>query len=117
LGVVCRIATVLKRLFNPKALIALEDHYNSKKKVVRKESQTDDSLVAVVNIPADAIVIDLDRAFHNEKLFAGSQGERKRTDFLADYKNALSVSNIPVYQKVKQRLIKSSRCMIQLPIG
>lgn len=72
---------VLKRMFNPDVLIALVD-YHGKKKVILEEPQTTDSTVAVFNIPDDAVVVDLDRAFNNEKLFAGSQGECKRADFL-----------------------------------
>ena len=73
---------VLKRLIQGRALIALEDHYNGKKKVVLKEPQTEDSFLELHNIPDDSIVIDLDGAFSNDNFFQGSQGECKRADFI-----------------------------------
>ncbi|QRV23372.1 hypothetical protein [Marinomonas foliarum] len=73
--------SVLNRLFNDRAKIPIDDYYG-KKKVVLKEPQVEDSMIEIRGIPDDAIVIDLDRAFSNEKLFAGSQGECKRADYI-----------------------------------
>ena len=72
---------VLERLFNNNAKITIEDHYG-KKKVVLKEHQAQDSVVEIQNIPDDAVVIDLDNAFVNSELFAGTCGECKRADYL-----------------------------------
>lgn len=72
---------VLERLFNNNSKINIEDHYG-KKKVVLKESQAQDSKIEIRNIPNDAVVIDLDSAFSNDKLFSGSNCECKRADYI-----------------------------------
>lgn len=72
---------ILDRLFNQAARVAIKPHYG-RKKVVLEESQTQDSKIEIRNIPDDAVVIELDKAFFNKNLFAGSQGECKRADYL-----------------------------------
>nr|CAA6806528.1 MAG: Unknown protein [uncultured Thiotrichaceae bacterium] len=73
---------VLRRMLQPNIIIPLQDHYNDKKKLLLQEPQADDSCIEIHNVPADSIVIDLDRAFSNQGLFCGSQGECKRADYL-----------------------------------
>lgn len=73
--------SVLARMLHPTSLIALQDHYDSKK-VRLVESQTTDSYIEIHKIPSDAFVIDLDRSFSNQHLFQGSCGECKRADYL-----------------------------------
>jgi hypothetical protein len=64
------------------AKIALQDHYQGKKKVVLTEHGTTDSSLELHNVPADAIVIDVDANFSNSSLFENSAGECKRSDYL-----------------------------------
>lgn len=73
--------SVLKRLFRDEVIIPIEDHYD-KKKVVLKEHQTDGSKIEIRGVPQDAIIIDLDSAFSNERLFKGREGECKRADYI-----------------------------------
>ena len=73
--------TILKRMLQPAILLPLLDHYDSKK-VILREHQAPDSWVEIHKIPIDALVIDLDRAFHNQLFFQGSCGECKRADYL-----------------------------------
>lgn len=74
--------TVLQRLFHNNAKIPIEQDVYSVNKVVLSESQAQDSSIEIRNIPSDALVINLDSAFSNDNLFAGSQGECKRADYL-----------------------------------
>ncbi len=80
-GVNMSDTTILKRMLQNNILLPLEDHYASKK-VILKEHQAQDSWVEIHNIPEDAVVIDLDRAFHNQHLFQGGNGECKRADYV-----------------------------------
>lgn len=73
--------SVLARMLHPTSLISLEDQYGSKK-VRLVENQTIDSYIEVHKIQADAFVVDLDRAFNNQRLFQGNCGECKRADYL-----------------------------------
>lgn len=73
--------SVLQRMLQPNVLIALEDHYESKK-VILIENKAPDSLIEIHKIPADALVIDLDKAFSNQGLFQGKSGECKRADYV-----------------------------------
>lgn len=73
--------SVLKRLFCDGVIIPIEDNYD-RKKVVLTEHQTVNSKIEIRGIPDDAVIIDLDRAFSNDALFAGSQGECKRADYI-----------------------------------
>jgi hypothetical protein len=74
--------TVLNRMIKDSAKIVLQDHYRDKKKVVLTEHGTTDSSLELHNVPADAIVIDVDANFSNSDLFANSAGECKRADYL-----------------------------------
>jgi hypothetical protein len=73
--------SVLQRMLQPSILISLENHYENKK-VILIENQAPDSFIEIHKIPADALVIDLDKAFNNQGLFQGKSGECKRADYV-----------------------------------
>jgi hypothetical protein len=73
--------SVLNRLFHQRATIQTEP-YHGKKKVTLTEPQAADSSIEIHNLPEDAIVIDLDGALSNEKLFSGTKSECKRADYI-----------------------------------
>ncbi|MFZ1389789.1 MAG: hypothetical protein WBP46_18710 [Thiolinea sp.] len=100
--------SVLSRMLHPTCLIALEDHYESKK-VCLVESQATDSFIEIHRIPVDAFVIDLDRVFNNQLLFQGNCGECKRADYLIISESAQRVlfiemkrSNAPAQHIIHQ---------------
>ena len=74
-------SSILKRMLHSCSLIPLEDHYEGKK-VKLVENKTTDSSVEIMLVPTDTIVLDLDSAFNNEKLFHGNAGECKRADYI-----------------------------------
>ena len=73
--------TILNRMIKDTAKIPLEDNY-SRKKVVLIEHGTMGSSLEIHNLPDDAMVIDIDGSFSNEKLFSGDARECKRGDYL-----------------------------------
>ena len=109
--------TILKRLLQPNVLLPLAEHYESKK-VTLIEHQAQDSWVEIHNIPHDAVVIDLDRAFYNQNLFQGSSGECKRADYVVISELAKKVlfiemkrSNAPALDIVNQ--LKGALCAFE----
>jgi len=72
---------ILNDLFAPTALIPLSEEYG-KKLVTLTEENDPESSIAIKNVPDDAIIIDLDNNFSNDKLFQGNKKECKRADFI-----------------------------------
>lgn len=93
---------VLRQVLQPAIVVPLDDHYNRKKLVLR-EKQANDSCVEIYNVPEDSIVIDLDRAFSNQGLFRGSQGECKRADYVLISETEQTVLFIELKQGTKER--------------
>lgn len=68
-------------MFNRSAMLALNNK-NGRNNIILQEPQAVNSKITIRCVPLDAVVIDLDGVFNNEKLFNGSQGECKRADYL-----------------------------------
>ena len=73
--------SVLAKMLKKSAIIKLEDHY-SKKKAILVEHGIAGSSLEILNIPSDAIILDVDANFDNQKIFEGSNGECKRADYI-----------------------------------
>lgn len=67
-------------LIRPEARILLTDNYGRSVAVLREPSC--DSEATIYNVPDDAIVVKLDENLDLGRLFSGSFGECKRSDFL-----------------------------------
>lgn len=72
---------ILKKMINDSAKIQLENHYD-KRKAVLIEHGTTGSRLEIFNIPSDAIIIDVDSNFENQKIFSGASDECKRSDYI-----------------------------------
>lgn len=74
---------IIAELFNANCLIATADLYG-KKCVTLVEPGAPDSSVEIRHLPDDAIVIDLDANFANDRLFQSGTGRGvcKRNDFM-----------------------------------
>lgn len=82
-GVEMEPSEVIAELFNSNCLIATTELYG-KKRVNLVERGAPDSSVEIRRLPDDAIVIDLDANFANDRLFQSGTGRGvcKRNDFL-----------------------------------
>ena len=82
-GVEMEPSEIIAELFNANCLIATNNLYG-KKCVTLVEPGAPDSSVEIRHLPDDAIVIDLDASFANDKLFQSGTGRGvcKRNDFL-----------------------------------
>lgn len=77
----CEIS-ILKRCFNPDALIPTETYHDTRTKVTLLEPEEPNSSCSIMNIPSDTLVINVDAKFDNSKLFSGKNGCCKRSDFM-----------------------------------
>lgn len=74
---------LLNEMINPDATVPLEEHKSSKKKVTLKEKGNGGSYkMEILNVPDDAIVINIDDNFKNTDLFSSRSGEGDRADFI-----------------------------------
>ncbi len=72
---------ILHKMIKDKAKVSLVDNYG-KKKVKLTEPQHPNSSVTIFGLPENVIVIKVDAFKSPDTVFAGSQGECKRADFV-----------------------------------
>lgn len=100
---------ILNKMINNDAKIPLTDHYR-KKKVSLVECNTTGSQLEIFNLPEDSIVINLDSRFENYKLFEGSAGECKRSDYIIISES----KNIAIFIEMKKGKSDTSKIIQQL---
>lgn len=111
---------ILRRMLHKSAVIALENSHQNKKKVRLVESSCPTSFVVIENIPYDTIIINLDDSFKNSDLFASSQGECKRADYILISESVKKVLFIEMKNtKIKDgwggitKQLKGSKCVFE----
>ena len=73
---------VLADIIHPDAVINLAEQYKGRFSVVLYESKAPDSKLTIRGCPSDCLVLNLDSAFDNTRLFNGANGVSKRADFM-----------------------------------
>lgn len=74
---------LLEKMIKPSARVSLDDHHSNKKKAtLSEETEKGEYEVEIHNIPSDAIVINVDDNFDNDRLFSGENRECKRSDYI-----------------------------------
>lgn len=70
----------LKRMIRVEATVPLQPHYAKRKAVLAEDAAR--YSIEVNNVPNDALAIDIDTHFKNDRLFASAKGACKRADYI-----------------------------------
>lgn len=71
---------ILSQMFRETALVSLGEKHG-KPFVELREPQSPDSVVTIMNVPADAVVLKVDAFDSPDSIFKGEKGECKRADY------------------------------------
>lgn len=89
---------LLDRMIQHTARISVEQHYRRFRIVLKEQSCNSEAMI--YNVPQDAIVIRLDDNFNVNRLFNGSFGECKRSDFIIVAKKSGSLFILHIEMKL-----------------